>query len=102
MRNAAIAAILALSACGSVGTVISDYGPVRPVTQGNWKFYDKPEEGRMMVAPTVGAVRTQEAAIWSNATLFQSAAQDFLSPRGCTATGVKPLVKAQMEVTYTC
>lgn len=106
MRNILIAAALTLSACGNVGTVISDYGPVRPVTQVHngidWKFYDKPEEGRMMVAPTVNSIRTQDADLWTDSDLFLQAGQAYLAPRGCTATSVKPLVKAQMEVAYTC
>lgn len=104
------ASLLSLSACGNVGSVISDYGSVRPVTQQHegidWKFYDKPEEGRMMVAPTVASVRQISAAKQreklTDPALFFEAAQAHLAPRGCTAASVKPLVQAQMEVAYTC
>ena len=105
-RLFASALVLSLAACGA-GGVIADYGSIRPVTlvhgDVDWKFYDRPQEGRVMVAPTVASVRQVNSLdAWSDPARFQAAAQAWLAPRGCTATGVKPLIKAQMEVTYTC
>lgn len=110
MRYFAFAAIAALAACGNVGSVISDYGPVRPeiVSDGglDWKIYDKPEENRMMVAATVASIskvsKSSQMPILDELAPYKSAAQAALSPRGCSANSVKPLIKAQMEVSYTC
>lgn len=107
MRYFALAAVAAVTACGNVESVITDYGPVRPVVIQNadvdWKIYDKPEERRMMVAPTSASVwKAGAGEKWADSSRFMSAAQASLTPRGCTATSIKPLVKAQMEVAYTC
>ena len=103
-RLFASALVLSLAACGA-GGVIADYGSIRPVTaaQGGieWKFYDRPD-GRVMVAPSVASIRANPSEQWADPARFQAAAQAWLAPRGCTATSVKPLIKAQMEVTYTC
>lgn len=105
-RLFASALVLSLAACGA-GGVIADYGSIRPVTgsQGGveWKFYDRPQEGRAMVAPTVASIRQVNSLDnWSDPAPFRAAAQAWLASRRCTVTDVKPLIKGQMEVAYTC
>lgn len=110
MHYLAISAVVAVTACGNVGTVISDYGPVKPIVVAhndmNWKIYDIPAENRMMVAPTVASVasagKNGQRNMLDDPEAFQSAAQAALAPRGCTADSVKPLVKSQMEISYSC
>ena len=106
MRNILIAAVLTLSACGNVGSIIADYGPVRPTIQEHdgvaWKFYDKPEESRLMVAPRAGEIRNFPMSKWDDSALFRDAANSFLAPRGCKANTVELLARPQWEVTYTC
>lgn len=104
-RLLASALVLSLAACGA-GGVVADYGSIRPVTfvQGDveWKAYDRPD-GRVMMAPTVASIKAAgKTDKWADPALFQSAAQAWLAPRGCTAGAVKPLMMAQMEVAYTC
>ena len=103
-RLLASALVLSLAACGA-GGVIADYGPIRPVTASHggveWKFYDR-TDGRVMVAPTVASVRANPSEQWADPAHFKAAAQAWLAPRGCTATSVKPLIQAQMEVAYSC
>lgn len=54
----ALSAALCLSACGGMGTAISEYGGVTPVSFSHagstWRVYDKPETGRLMITPTIG------------------------------------------------
>ena len=111
----AVAASLALSACGNVSYMMTEYKGVKVVhhhaPEMEVRIFDRPDHGRLMVTPTVaraaalGAGSGITLGIWTpgmDPFPMQAAAQHWLNSTGrnATITSGKLLAKPQWEFTY--
>lgn len=113
MKKLPLAAALTLSVAGCTGLqyAMDNYQGV-PIVQQKYanqvfRVFDKPEENRLMITPSIGKSAVQGATWGAAATpeiFFQNAAQAFLdqSGRKCTAGDPKLIVQPQYEIFYTC
>jgi hypothetical protein len=77
-----------------------------------FRIFDKPEEGRLMITPSLGASAgmgavkgiTLGGADGASEARMRQAAENYLaqSGRSCTTTSVDLVVQPQFEVRYTC
>lgn len=118
------AATLTLAGCGGMATAISEYGSVKPVAFAHggstWRVYDKPDDGRLMITPTIA--NSAASGVIGGATLgvagdpltgrsagipqnsFSAAATAWIKQHGasCRVTQGEVLVTPQWEFRYTC
>lgn len=108
----------ALGGCAGANYAMQNYNgvPVQRVeTAGdNWRIFDKPDEGRMMVTSSIGAAMAQGLGqgLLFNAVdntppepQFRQAARAYLDSTGreaCQITDAYLIVRPQFEVTYDC
>lgn len=118
MKFLVIGCALLVSACGGLGYALENYTGVsvqRIEANGEiWRIFDKPEEERLMITPSIGRAAAVGAA--QGATLglsdggrdsfqeFKAAAQAYLESRtsGCTVTTGALVVSPQYEFFYEC
>lgn len=107
----AIVSLLSLTACSGMSYALDNYSGVdvqKTSYMGQeFRVFDKPEEQRLMITPSVGRAITQGATFGAAATAemtYQMAAQSFLdlSGRDCTVGDMKLVVQPQFETFYSC
>lgn len=113
-----VTAALSLAACGGLNYAMTNYSGVEvqrfAVSGTTYRIFDKPEENRLMITPTIGDAAAAGAIQGGTLGLsgdplgpqseFRAAAQAFLSARsrGCTISDGAKVVAAQYEFFYTC
>jgi len=113
-----LCSFFAVSACSGAGYAIENYGGVdvqRIQANGeSWRIFDKPEEGRLMITPTLG--RAASVGAVQGATLgmsdggkdtmaeFESAADAYVKSRNpdCAVTEGALVITPQYEFFYEC
>ena len=112
------ALVIAVTACSGMDYAMQTYSGIQPIKFSaygkNWRVFDKPETGIMMITPSLGDAAVAGAA--EGATLylagdmdapvevFQATAQRYLdsSGRGCQITSGRLVVDPQWEFSYSC
>lgn len=118
MRNLMVLAVLGVSACGGLNYAMTNYSGVETVHFANngktYRVFDKPEEGRLMITPTIadaaaaGAIQGATLGISGNPLgpqgEFRIAADAFVKSKNksCTVTDGALVVSTQYEFFYTC
>lgn len=120
MKSAVLAliAIATLTACGGMGTVMERYGSVKAVAfqhgGSTWRVFDKPEEGRLMLTPSIGD--SAAAGAIEGVTLgmadnplgpnkrYSDAATAWILRHGgtCRLTAGRVILHPQFEFDYSC
>lgn len=114
----ALIATATLTACAGVGTVMERYGSVKAVAfqhgGSTWRVYDKPEEGRLMLTPSIGdsaAAGAIQGATFGMADnplgpnkRYSDAATAWIAQHGesCRLTAGRVLLHPQFEFDYSC
>jgi hypothetical protein len=117
MRNIIVgASVLALTACSGMNEAITKYGSTRPVSYQisgqNWRIYDQPENGRLMITPSLSAAAGQGAVSgitygmadnpYTQREAFEPPAVAYLASKGCKITGGHLVLNTQFEFEYSC
>lgn len=118
MNKLAMLAILTTSACGGLNYAMTHYSGVDIVhfSSGGktYRVFDKPEEGRLMITPTLGDAAASGAIQGATFGLsgdplgpqgeFRMAANAFVKSRdkSCAVTDGAKVISAQYEFFYTC
>lgn len=106
-----IGSILVISGCSGMQYAIDNYKGVEVVRhnyQGQtFRIFDKPEENRLMITPTIGQSAARGATFGAASTpeiYFQNAGQTFLTEAGrnCEVGDPKIVAPPQYEIFYTC
>lgn len=110
------ALLLSIAACAPVEQIADTYGSTSPISFShggkNYRVYDQPNEGRLMITPSLGGAFAAGAARGASLGIgsdginanegMKSAAQAFTAGRGCTLTSGRVLLHPQYEFAYTC
>ena len=100
-----------LAGCSGVQYAMDNYRGIKPQKIAHngqtFRVFDKPEEGRMMITPSLGKAALQGATFGAAATAemtFQGAAETYLEITGrqCEVGDPKLVVQPQYEVFYRC
>ncbi len=90
---------------------MNNYHGVEVVTfedsEDKWRIFDKPEEGRAMVTPSIlrsSVNGSTYGATAAEVAKFQGAAQSYIAGTGrtCTITSTNKVLPLQYEFFYTC
>lgn len=108
-----------LSGCAGAQYAIDNYGKVKPVSfrspssGSGYRIYDKPEEGRLMITPTIGAsfgggaikgATLGAVNVLNSEAAYRMAAEEFTKSTGrtCRAESISLVIDPQYEVRYSC
>lgn len=103
--------VLFLSGCSGLTYAIENYQSVDPVSFTNgsqgFRVFDKPNEGRLMITPTIGQAMAQGATFGAASTAqntYKQASLAYLASTGrnCTSTEMSLVVQPQWEMFYNC
>ena len=106
-----VLAVLLLSGCSGLNYAMENYQSVKPITfnyaEQQFRIFDKPTEGRLMITPSIGGAMASGATFGLAGTAqntFKSAALAYLSSTGrnCNASEMMLVVEPQWETFYTC
>jgi hypothetical protein len=108
MKRFALIAVL-LAGCSGMSYALDNYSGV-PVQRFSYmgqefRVFDKPVEGRLMITPTAGEAYIGGAtfgAVSTPETVYLQAANAFLAPRNCKGSTIALVVKPQYETFYNC
>ena len=114
----AIASMIVIAGCSGINYAVENYSGVdveRFEANGQtWRIFDKPEEGRLMITPTLGkaaAVGAAQGATFglsdggaSPIQYFEAAANLYIKSRdeSCKVTSGSLVINPQYEFFYTC
>ena len=110
-RKMSLALFVALCGCASLDYAMTNYQGVTPQTfndgKAEWRMFDKPAEGRMMVTVGLGEAAVSGMTFGLSrapAPSYRNAAQGFLSSTGrqCHVTDTALIIDPQYEVFYEC
>lgn len=118
-KLAVVAMCAALSGCAGAQYAMDNYGKVKPVafrspsSGGGYRIFDKPEENRLMITPTIGASLGGGALkgatfgavnVLNSEAAYRQAAEEFTKSTGrtCRAESVSLVIDPQYEVRYSC
>lgn len=119
-KYAAIAAVCALAGCAGINYAMENYSgvPVQRISHDDrgWRVYDKPQEGRLMITPSLGDSAGAGAATGLTLGLatspyvyestFKPTVQAYLAQKhgngACRITSADLVVKPQFEFFYEC
>lgn len=118
IKFALLGSAFLLSACGGVGYALENYTGVQveriEANGETWRILDKPEEGRLMITPSIGRAAAVGAAQGATFGLsdggrdtfqeFRAAAATYLGngEARCTITNGALVVSPQYEFFYVC
>ena len=103
--------LLALTACGGMSYAIENYKGVDierfDYAGQTFRIFDKPEESRLMITPSIGKAALGGATFGAANTAemtYTNAAQEYLNSTGrkCIVSDLKLVVKPQWETFYNC
>jgi hypothetical protein len=107
----AVLVVLFLTGCSGIGYAMEHYKNVKPQQfaydgQG-FRIFDKPNEGRLMITPTIGAAMAGGATFGGANTpeiRYKQASLAYLASTGrkCKASDMKLVIQPQWETFYTC
>ena len=102
---------LTTAGCSGLNYALDNYSGIDPQRfeygGQTFRIFDKPEDGRLMITPSLGRAFTQGATFGAAATAeasYANAAQAYLNStdRRCSTSNVLLIVQPQYEVYYAC